>query len=577
MTRLSFRCHVDPSGQIVLNLPQFVGQEVELELVTSLASATAPSTTPRATSVPETRERRQADRQQRKHLEIFSNLMKSGIIGQRDLYTAAKAITEASAIAADVERVSIWLFDRTGSQIECIDLFEKSAGSHSRGAILRAEEYPNYFAALEADQPIVANNAHEDARTSEFSAGYLAPLNIGAMLDAPIQLAGQTIGVLCHEHVGGSRDFSLEDQSAAAHAAQLVALALEVAERQRADRAVELSHSLLSATLEATEEGILAVGLNRELVGFNTRFLEMWDVPDAIIASTEKGVRLRFLAEQTTDPEGYIKRAEELFFNRTAEGIDIIELKDGRIFERVSKPQWMGTEPIGRVWSYRDITQRRRVEKALAEEREKTERLLQNMLPGAIAERLKQGETTIGDYHPMVTVLFADIVGFTELASRTPASQLVLWLNDLFSRLDLLAEHHGVEKIKTIGDSYMAAAGVPVARGDHADAVAKLGLAMLDCVQEYSSQKGIPIDLRIGIHSGPVVAGVIGIKRLIYDLWGDTVNTASRMESHGVVGQVQVSESSYLHLAHKYDFEERGLQDIKGKGRMRTFLLKSPK
>ncbi|MGA1236844.1 MAG: adenylate/guanylate cyclase domain-containing protein [Limisphaerales bacterium] len=207
-------------------------------------------------------------------------------------------------------------------------------------------------------------------------------------------------------------------------------------------------------------------------------------------------------------------------------------------------------------------------------EREKSEHLLRNILPVSIAERLKAGETTIADAFEDVTVLFADLVEFTKLAAVVPAPQLVSLLNEVFSQFDWLAELHGVEKIKTIGDAYMVVGGLPVAREDHAGAVAAMALDMLKVAARVEVPGGGRIGLRLGISTGPVVAGIIGSKKFIYDLWGDTVNLASRMESHGELGRIHVSASTYEQLRGRYVFEERGLMEIKGKGLMPTYFLK---
>jgi class 3 adenylate cyclase len=208
-------------------------------------------------------------------------------------------------------------------------------------------------------------------------------------------------------------------------------------------------------------------------------------------------------------------------------------------------------------------------------EREKSERLLRNILPVSIAERLKSGETTIADDFGDVTVLFADVVEFTRLASTVPAPELVQLLNEVFSQFDWLAELHGLEKIKTIGDAYMAVGGLPVPRPDHAEAVAEMAFDMLKVVARVHPPGNDRINVRVGICTGPVVAGIIGSKKFIYDLWGDTVNIASRMESHGEVGRIHVSETTYDRLKGTYVFEERGEIEIKGKGSMLTYFLKA--
>ncbi|GAB4284594.1 MAG: hypothetical protein Fur0025_15440 [Oscillatoriaceae cyanobacterium] len=221
----------------------------------------------------------------------------------------------------------------------------------------------------------------------------------------------------------------------------------------------------------------------------------------------------------------------------------------------------------------RDVTERKLAEEALLREREKSERLLLNILPEPIAEQLKENQRTIAEGFGEVTVLFADIVGFTKLAARVSPTELVHLLNDIFSRFDLLADRHGLEKIKTIGDAYMVVGGLPVSRPDHAAAVAAMALDMQQEVFRFSGEYREPFSIRIGINTGPVVAGVIGRKKFIYDLWGDTVNVASRMESHGIPGEIQVTESTYMILRDKFAFQHRGAIRVKGKGEMNTYLL----
>lgn len=207
----------------------------------------------------------------------------------------------------------------------------------------------------------------------------------------------------------------------------------------------------------------------------------------------------------------------------------------------------------------------------LQEEQERSERLLLNILPGPIAARLKRDSHIIADAFPDVTVLFADIVGFTRLSASSAAApeQIVGLLNELFSGFDRLAARHGLEKIKTIGDAYMVVGGLPTPRPDHAEAVAAMALAM----QAELHDRVPPLLLRIGIHSGPVVAGVIGTTKFSYDVWGGTVNTASRMESHGLAGAIQVSEEVHRRLAGRFRFQARGRIPIKDMGEMATYLL----
>jgi len=212
---------------------------------------------------------------------------------------------------------------------------------------------------------------------------------------------------------------------------------------------------------------------------------------------------------------------------------------------------------------------------ALQQAHEESETLLLNILPAPIAHRLKSGERAIADKFDSVTVLFADIVGFTKLSARTTPEELVRGLNAIFERFDDLAKKYNLEKIKTIGDAYMVAGGLPERSHDHAERVSRFALEMRAIMQEEAlhTSGGEIVHLRIGIHTGEAVAGVIGTSKFAYDLWGDTVNTASRMESHGEAGKIHCSEEVYEALKEKFPFEERGEIEVKGKGMMRTWFL----
>ncbi|MCS6988115.1 MAG: tetratricopeptide repeat protein [Chloroherpetonaceae bacterium] len=245
------------------------------------------------------------------------------------------------------------------------------------------------------------------------------------------------------------------------------------------------------------------------------------------------------------------------------------------VFSEDARKRLRGLEAkfeIERIEREKEIYRLKHVE--IKAEQEKSERLLLNILPKSVAERLKQGEQVIADYFKEATVLFADLVGFTTLSARFKPETLVVMLNDIFSSFDDIAERFGLEKIKTIGDAYMAVAGVPIPRDDHAEAVAEAALQMMSEMRRINAGGDVPISLRIGINSGPVVAGVIGTKKFIYDLWGDTVNTASRMESHSAPNEAQVTETTYRLLRHKFIFEPRGAIEVKGKGLMNAYFLK---
>ena len=206
-------------------------------------------------------------------------------------------------------------------------------------------------------------------------------------------------------------------------------------------------------------------------------------------------------------------------------------------------------------------------------EQEKSERLLLNVLPRPIAERMKKGETNIADSHPDVTVLVADLVGFTALSAHISPEQIVQLLDEIFSAFDLLVGKLGLEKIKTIGDAYMVAGGISFPRPDHAEAIAQLAVNLQDEVERLNQQYNMSVRLRIGICTGPVVAGVIGRWRFAYDLWGDTVNLACRLESTGEPGKIQIAESTYEQLKHKYKFEPKHSLDVKGYNPMSAYWL----
>jgi adenylate cyclase len=206
-------------------------------------------------------------------------------------------------------------------------------------------------------------------------------------------------------------------------------------------------------------------------------------------------------------------------------------------------------------------------------EREKSERLLLNILPSTIAERLKEDQGIIAESFAEATILFSDVVGFTQMSARISPVELVYLLNEIFSAFDELATRHGLEKIKTIGDAYMVASGLPERRADHAEAMAELALDMQDALAAFNRARGATLNIRTGIHTGPVVAGIIGTSKFIYDLWGDAVNTASRMESHSTPGRIQVTAATYERLQHAYLFEARGTINVKGKGDMSTYFL----
>ncbi len=216
------------------------------------------------------------------------------------------------------------------------------------------------------------------------------------------------------------------------------------------------------------------------------------------------------------------------------------------------------------------ITERTR---ELSEATRRSEQLLLSILPHPIVERLQRGENAIAERFEDVTVLFADLVDFTRWSMPLPPEHVVEILGQVFTEFDALTERYGLEKIKTIGDAYMVVAGVPAARPDHREVMAQMALQMLEAIQRLNRVLGTSLDVRIGMHSGPVVAGIIGTRKFAYDLWGDTVNLASRLESHGLAGRIHVGEATWLALRERFAFEPREEIEVKSIGRLKTWFL----
>ncbi|MDB9495327.1 adenylate/guanylate cyclase domain-containing protein [Spirulina major CS-329] len=347
----------------------------------------------------------------------------------------------------------------------------------------------------------------------------------------------------------------------------------DITERKAAKEALEKSLALQKAVLESITDAVIAVDYSDNIIAYNQNFLAMWDVTSEVLMSPNQSDRLMPLARQVLDPGAFLKRIQDLHNRPAEESFELLEFRDGRVLERFSRPQKVGDEIVGRVWGFRDITERKRAEQRLRIERERAEKLLLNILPVAIAEQLKQQPGSLAEQFENVTILFADIVGFTPLSAQMKPIELVEFLNHIFSTFDQLTEQFGLEKIKTIGDAYMVVGGLPQPRSDHAEAIANMALAMQKVIETITATSGKPFQIRIGINSGSVVAGVIGIKKFIYDLWGDAVNVASRMESLGEPGKIQVTQAVYERLHDQFTFDFRGALQVKGKGEMSTYWL----
>lgn len=356
--------------------------------------------------------------------------------------------------------------------------------------------------------------------------------------------------------------------------AGIVVNSRDITERKQVEGALRQAEERYRSIFENAVEGIFQTTPDGRFLSGNPALAHLYGYssPEELIANVTNVERQLYV-----DPN---RRAE---FIAAMQKYDSVSRFESQIYRQDGSTIWiletarMVKNSQGRILYYegtvQDITNRKVAEEALRYQQEQSELLLLNILPAPIAERLKLQESTIADSFAEVTVLFADIVGFTQLSADTSPTELVELLNKIFSAFDRLSELHGLEKIKTIGDAYMVVGGLPMPRSDHAQAIAEMALDMQDAIALFNLKNAKSFQIRVGISTGPVVAGVIGIKKFIYDLWGDTVNTASRMESHGLAGRIQITATTYERLRDQYIFEERGIIHVKGKGEMTTYLL----
>ncbi|MBF2046106.1 MAG: response regulator [Elainella sp. C42_A2020_010] len=339
----------------------------------------------------------------------------------------------------------------------------------------------------------------------------------------------------------------------------------EIRERQRAE---EKYRSIFENCLE----GIFQLSPDRRYLSANPALARIYGYESAevLMADSHRNFYVRRGRQEELDVYlrlyGEVSEFESQVYRKDGSRIWISENVRAVRAEDGSLHYYEGT--------VQDITERKQTEAELRYQRRESERLLLSILPQSIAQQLKRKPDTIADSFSDVTVLFADLVSFTAFSTRVTPVELVNFLNQIFSAFDQLVEKFGLEKIKTIGDEYMVAGGLPLPRPDHAEAMAEMALAMQQIVQQFRSDQGEPFQLRIGIHTGAVVAGVIGKKKFTYDLWGETVNLASRLQSQGIAGHIQVSPSVYQRLCHRYWLEPRGMLLIRGYGELPTYWLK---
>ena len=358
---------------------------------------------------------------------------------------------------------------------------------------------------------------------------------------------------------------------------------VDISERKRAERKLRESEERTRLLLNSTGEGIYGVDLDGNCTFANPACLRILGFE---FDTDLLGRNMHELVHHTL-PNGdpYPMTECQIFLAfREGQGVhvdnEVMWRADGSSFpvEYWSYPMEQNGETIGSVLTFVDISERRRLEAQLRSENARAERLLLNVLPAEIADQLKsQPGKTIAQQFDEITAMFADVVGFTPLSARLSPGEAVEVLNELFTAFDRIAAGYGVEKIKTMGDGYMAVAGAPVPRDDHCDAIARTALDMREWMNNRVAEDGIKLRLRIGINSGSAVGAVVGTTKFSYDLWGDTINVASRMESSGEPGRIQVAGDAYSRLHDKYVLEPRGTIDIKGKGEMETWFLEAPR
>ncbi|PSB31731.1 adenylate/guanylate cyclase with GAF sensor(s) [filamentous cyanobacterium Phorm 46] len=345
-------------------------------------------------------------------------------------------------------------------------------------------------------------------------------------------------------------------------------------QRKQAEELLRIAEERYHSIVENAMEGIFQSTSEGGFISANPALAKLYgyNSPAELMSS------IKNIAEQLyVDPERRLEFVAAMDADNAVSGFESMVCRQNGSRIWVSENVRAVRDSQGVLMYYEgtvsDITERKLAQEELKIQQEQSEKLLLNILPKPIAERLKAQQTTIADSFAEVSVLFADIVGFTELSARMSPTELVKRLNVIFSHFDQLAEKYGVEKIKTIGDAYMVVGGLPTPINNHAEAIAQMALGMQAKIAKLSADTGEKLAIRIGINSGPVVAGVIGVSKFTYDLWGDTVNVAARMEATGFAGRIQVTDVTYELLKDKYLFERRGVIPVKGKGNMMTYWL----
>lgn len=452
--------------------------------------------------------------------------------------------TEISAIFAALDEL-VFVFDRQGKHLKVL----------STNAKLHYQPQQNRL----------GKTLHEifPPATADF---FLAQIHQALATQQPVQVE--------YPLPGNGQVVWSEARIAPLNAHTVVWAARDVTQRKQTEIALQQAEAMYRSIVENAVEGIFQTSPAGHCLAANAAVARIlgYDAPQEVMATlTDIGQQL------------YVHAADRASMMAALHQTGAVANLETQLYRKDGSPIWVSgsartvLDRQGKLQyiegTITDITPRKLAEAALQDAQQRSEQLLLNVLPAAIAQRLKQTPGLIAENFESVSILFADIVGFTQLSARLQPIEVVTLLNQIFSKFDQLAEHYGLEKIKTIGDAYMVAAGLPQPCANHADAIAEMALAMQTVMPQFTTDWGEAIQLRIGIHSGAVAAGVVGTKKFTYDLWGDTVNIASRMEASGAAGQIQVTAATYQALKERYELVERGSIAIKGKGAMTTYWL----
>ncbi|MBD2577536.1 adenylate/guanylate cyclase domain-containing protein [Oscillatoria sp. FACHB-1406] len=508
---------------------------------------------------------------------------------QGNLSASLPYITQLASYLLAVERCGVWLYNQDRSAICCVNLYECWENRHSKGQRRTRVDWPGSFQPVEAGETIATSQVF-DTCNLEMPTGrdYLLAEKFG-LLNVPIYIEGDCIGLLCLEYANPTRIWEIDEQNFVSYLAYMTALAMETSDRKQMEAALKKSEKQLRLIIDALPVCISYVSAKQRYELINKSY-ETW------FHCSQDQIRGKLL-EEVLGKAGY--EIVRPYVERALQGetvryearvpYPVVGMRD---IDAMLVPDIDESDGVKGYYALiSDISDRKKVEQALKQEieerrktelelrlaREQSDRLLCNILPEQIARKLKQGKRTLAEHFNEVTILFADLVGFTPLAAEIEPIALVDLLNQIFSTFDRLAERYGLEKIKTIGDAYVVVGGLPVAQENHAQAIAEMALQMQCAIAEFNLQQTRSFQMRIGINTGSVVAGVIGIKKFSYDLWGDAVNVAARMESLGEPGRIHVAPEAYNRLKAHYCFEERGTIDVKGKGDMTTYWLTSRK